>query len=105
MALSMPTAADRSPSALHQEHHDSKHEGIPFDPNACENAHAIHGGSTKGAPPARHLLFHGRSCVCARPVFADFPPAAGVAVHGTLKKAKQKAKLKRQDGGSGSESE
>ncbi len=26
----------------------SKHDGIPFDPTACENAHTIHGGSTKG---------------------------------------------------------
>ncbi len=26
----------------------SKHDGIPFDPSACENAQKIHGGSTKG---------------------------------------------------------
>ena len=48
-------------------HHDSKHPKIPSDPSIYVNAQEIHGGSTQG-----------------------------VAVHGTLKTDKLKAKAKKE---------
>lgn len=58
----------QAPSLKNMEmHHASKHPKIPFDPSIYIDAQAIHGGSTQG-----------------------------VAVHGTLKTDKVKAKMKKE---------
>eukprot|EP00033_Pygsuia_biforma_P000161 GCRY01000208.1.p1 GENE.GCRY01000208.1~~GCRY01000208.1.p1 ORF type:complete len:106 (-),score=11.19 GCRY01000208.1:52-369(-) len=31
-----------------QQHHDSKHPKIPWEPEKCTNLHELHGGTTKG---------------------------------------------------------
>ena len=34
------------PSRRAQDHHESKHTKLPWDPEACQDMHAIHGGVT-----------------------------------------------------------
>ena len=31
-----------------QDHHESKHPGLPWEPEKCSDLHEIHGGTTQG---------------------------------------------------------
>ena len=71
----------------------SKHDGVPFDPTACENSHLIHGGSTKGSCFLLCTLRVNENLFRSTPFNAV--GETGVAVHGTLRKAKMNAKVKK----------